>query len=176
MMKYATNQKLPIYNKDSVVSHSMLDSSVLMTEGNSFDREELMRHKLAKKNFGINKKGEVKIQMNYHNKAILNTKKISNKFMMYKRPENGINNKSMNYEGLSYIDPQYKLHNASMDRSMFRKGSYQIDKKRQAKVVTTQSKKPKPKRSATPSLGVSQQYVGQYPVGVVKRKPGVKKA
>jgi len=78
---------------------------------------------------------------------------------MYKRPDNSFMNKPMAYEQINFMDNNYKCNNISMDRGNFRKGNYKIDKKRQAKVITTHSKKGKHKRSATPSLSVPQHLV-----------------
>ena len=104
------------------------------------------------------KKGEVKLQMAAQNKSIIN-KKSGSKFIMYKKPDNSLV-KHLPYDQAGYIDHNYKFNNnKSMDRGVFRKGSYQIDKKRQAKVITTHSKKGKHKRSATPSLSMPQHII-----------------
>jgi hypothetical protein len=132
------------YSKDSFPVKSMIDNSLFRYEGNSFDRDELLRHKLIKKNIGLAKKGDIKIQVSSQNNSILG-KKSGTKFMMYKRPD------------------------VNMDNSLYRKGSYQVDKKMHSKVVTTQNKKHK--RSATPSLTGVQQYVyQQYATHHPKRK------
>ena len=153
------NNKLFNYSKEGAISKSLAESRIL-TEGTSFDREEVLRHKVFKKNLGMAKKGEVKLQMAPQNKSIIN-KKSGSKFVMYKRPENNQLSKNLPYDQIGYIDHNYKYNNISMDRGNFRKGSYQIDKKRQAKVITTQSKKGKHKRSATPSLSVPQHILSQ---------------
>lgn len=155
---FKNNSKLVNYSKDGPISKSMIDNNIL-TDGNSFDHEEILRYKLMKKNLGIAKNGEVKLQMSGQNKAII-TKKGVSKFVMYKRPEQPTNN-PISYEQFNYSDHNFKYNNVSMDRSMFRKNTYQIDKKKQAKLVTTQSKKSKHKRSATPSLTAPQQIMAQ---------------
>lgn len=159
IVKY-TSQQIPAFNKDVLVSQSLIESHIT-NDGSSFDRDEIFRHKLMKKNLGIAKKGEVKLQMSSLNKNII-SKKTGNKFMMYKRPEPTTVNKPITYDQLNYIDPSYKFHNMSVDGSLFRKSSYQLDKKRKAKVITTQKQnKNKQKRSATPSLLAPQQMIVQ---------------
>lgn len=158
LIKYV-NQPIPNFSKDGLVSKSMIENHLGFNEGSSFDREDILRHKIMQKNLVVAKNADMNLSLNSNTKAII-TKK-NNKFMMYKRPDGTIN-KSVAYEQLNYIDTQYKPNNISMDRSVFRKAGYQLDKKRQAKVVTTQSKgKGKSKRSATPSLIGPSQYIAQ---------------
>jgi hypothetical protein len=152
------NSKLANYSRDGLINKSMVDNHII-GEGISYDRDEILRYKLMKKNLGIAKKGEVLLPMGGNNKAFINKKGVS-KLVMYKRPDQSAS-KQLPYEQLNYADNSFKYNNVSMDRSMFRKGSYQIDKKRQAKVITTQNKKSKHKRSATPSLTTPQQMMTQ---------------
>jgi hypothetical protein len=152
------SSKLANYSRDILINKSMVDNHIL-GEGISYDRDEILRYKLMKKNLGIAKKGEVLLPMGGNNKTFINKKGVS-KLVMYKRPDQSTS-KQLPYEQLNYADNSFKYNNVSMDRSMFRKGSFQIDKKRQAKVITTQNKKSKHKRSATPSLIAPQQIMNQ---------------
>lgn len=152
-----------------------MESHVLSNEGNSFDRDDAFKSKLIKKNLGIAKKAENKIQL-INSKAMMQ-KKTGGKFIMYKRPEIKPNtNKLMSYDQLSYTDHNYLTNNTSVDASMYRKSSYQFDKKRKGKIVAAQNKKVKTKRSATPSITAPQQFIAQQfnANNILKRKNLIK--
>jgi len=70
---------------------------------------------------------------------------------MYKHAEKKSHNKSMAYEQTNYSELN-PVHNMSIDSALFRKNSYQLEKKRKAKILNSQTKKIKNKRSATPGI------------------------
>jgi hypothetical protein len=161
-----TNQPIPSYFKNSENSHNLIENHMFKNDGNSFDRDDVYRSKLIKKNLGVAKKSENKIYVGI-NPKIIPTKKVNSKFMMYKRPD-GSNKgfkKSTAYEQISYAEAN-PMHNTSIDSALFRKGSYQIDKKRKGKVMNNpmaaKSTKQKHKRSATPSIPGPQQYLANH--------------
>ena len=153
-----------------------MENHILANEGNSFDRDDPFKSKLIKKNLGIAKKGDAKIQL-INTKALMQ-KKSGGKFIMYKRPDIKPNttNKLVSYDQLSYTDHNYLINNTSVDASMYRKTSYQLDKKRKGKIMSTQNKKVKNKRSATPSLTTPQQFIAQQfnANNILKRKNLIK--
>lgn len=156
-------------------SQKLMENHILASEGNSFDRDDPFKCKLIKKNLGIAKKGDNKIQL-VNTKALMQ-KKTGGKFIMYKRPDIKPNtNKLVSYEQLNYTDNNYLINNTSVDASMYRKTSYQLDKKRKGKVISSQNKKAKNKRSATPSLTAPQQFIAQQfnANNILKRKNLVK--
>lgn len=116
-----TNQPIPPYFKDNLNSHNIIENSLFKNERNSFDRDEIYRNKLIKKNLGVAKKSENKIYVGANTK-IMPSKKINmtSKFMMYKRPETKGFKKSMAYDQIAYteINP---AHNTSIDSALFRK-------------------------------------------------------
>jgi hypothetical protein len=141
-------------------SQKLMENHILSNEGNSFDRNDPFKSKLIKKNLGIAKKTENKMQI-INSKSIIQ-KKTGGKFIMYKRPDIKPNiNKLISYDQLNYSDNNYLINNTSVDASMYRKTSYQLDKKRKGKILVTQNKKVKNKRSATPSLTAPQQFIAQ---------------
>ena len=155
-------------------SQKLMENHILASEGNSFDRDDPFKSKLIKKNLGIAKKGDNKIQI-VNSKALMQ-KKTGGKFIMYKRPDIKPNtNKLVSYEQLNYTDHNYLINNTSVDASMYRKTSYQLDKKRKGKICQ-QNKKVKNKRSATPSLTAPQQFIAQQfnANNILKRKNLVK--
>ena len=66
-------------------SQKLMENHILASEGNSFDRDDPFKSKLIKKNLGIAKKGDNKIQI-VNSKALMQ-KKTGGKFIMYKRPD-----------------------------------------------------------------------------------------
>ena len=151
-----------------------MENHILSNEGNSFDRDDPFKSKLIKKNLGIAKKAENKIQL-INSKSLM--QKTKGKFIMYKRPDSKPNaNKLISYDQLNYTDQSYLINNTSVDASMYRKTSYQLDKKRKGKILATQNKKIKNKRSATPSITAPQQFIAQQfnANNILKRKNLVK--
>lgn len=155
-------------------SQKIMENHILSNEGNSFDRDDPFKSKLIKKNLGMAKKAENKIQI-INSKSLM--QKTKGKFIMYKRPEAKPNaNKLISYDQLNYTDQSYLINNTSVDASMYRKTSYQLDKKRKGKILATQNKKIKNKRSATPSITAPQQFIAQQfnANNILKRKNLVK--
>lgn len=161
------------YANEGLASHSLMENHIA-NDSSSFDRDEALRHKLIKKNLGIAKKGDARLQI-VSSKA-LGPKKASSKFVMYKRPEQKPGGKLTAYDQPSYADQAYPLGNVSVDASMYRKSAYPMEKKRKGKIVTAQMRKAKHKRSATPSLTPPQQFIAQQfnPNNIMKRKNLVK--
>ena len=162
-----TNQPIPSYFKNSNEnSQNLIESHMLNYDGNSFDWDEIYRNKLIKKNLGVSKKAENKIYIGANSKIISTNKKVNSKFMMYKRPESKPFKKSTAYEQISYAEAN-PMHNTSIDSALFRKHSYQIDKKRKTKAISNvmianKGGKSKHKRSATPSIQGPKQYLASH--------------